>query len=340
MRKIVWSVLCLVIVTSLVLSGCTTKGASSTALKVGQVTDSGGIDDKSFNATAWKGVENAIKKLKVDGKYLESKQQTDYAKNITEFVQQKYDLIITVGYLLADDTAKFAKANPDIKFAIVDSSYDPPISNVLGLTFATDQAAFLAGYLAAGMSKTGKVATFGGMEIPTVTVFMVGFANGVAQYNKVHGTNVQALGTKFYVGNFDSLDDGRRAGESLMDEGADIIMPVAGPVGLGTAAAVKERGKMIIGVDSDWYVSAATYKDIVLTSVLKNMDVTVYDTVKQVKDGTFKGGVYVGTLANNGVGLADYHDFNKTVPQTLKDEITQLRKDLVSGKVSTGWDTK
>jgi len=238
---------------------------------------------------------------------------------------------------LGEDTAKFAKENPDAKFAIVDYAYDPPIPNVLGLTFATDQAAFLAGYLAAGMTKTGKVGTFGGIEIPPVTIFMVGFANGVAHYNKVHGTNVEVLGTKFYVGNFESTDDGRRAGESLMDEGADIIMPVAGPVGLGTAAAVKERGKMLIGVDTDMVISAPEYKDVILTSVLKNMDVAVFEAIKAVKEGTFKGGTYVGTLANNGVGLAPFHEFEDKVPQSLKDELEQLKKDIIEGKVSTGW---
>jgi basic membrane protein A len=337
----------MLIVLSLVISGCAQptptpapKPTEAPKLKVGQVTDTGGIDDKSFNATAWKGVQDAITKLGIDGKYLESKQQTDYAKNITEFLQQKTDLIITVGYLLGEDTAKFAKDNPNTKFSIVDFAYDPVIPNVLALTFSTDQAAFLAGYLAAGMSKTGKVATFGGMEIPTVSIFMVGYANGVAYYNKVHGTKVEVLGTNFYVGNFDSTDDGRRAGESLMDEGADIVMPVAGPVGLGTAAAVKERGKTLIGVDTDWTVSAAEYKDILLTSVLKNMDVAVFDAIKQVKNGTFKGGTYVGTLANNGVGLADYGVYKDKVPQALKDEVEQLKKDLIAGKVTPGWGEK
>ena len=345
MRKTVFTVLSVLMVLSLLLSGCQPKATSTTApgatgIKVGLVTDTGRIDDKSFNATAWKGVERAVKELGVQGKYLESQQPTDYAKNITEFVQQKYDLIVTVGYLLGDDTAKFGKENPKVPFTIVDFAYDPTIPNVLGLTFATDQAAFLAGYLAAGMSKSGKVATFGGMEIPTVSIFMVGYANGVAHYNKVHSTKVETLGTKLYVGNFNSTDDGKRAGESLMDEGADIIMPVAGKVGLGTAAAVKERGKILIGVDTDWTVSASEYKDITLTSVLKGIDVVVLEAIKGVKEGTFKGGVYVGTLANNGVGLADFRAFKDKVPQTLKDELEQLKKDLIAGKVQTGWGAK
>ena len=170
-----------------------------------------------------------------------------------------------------------------------------------------------------------------------MTIFMVGYANGVKYYNEKKGTNVQVLGTDFYVGNFESTDDGRRAGESLMDEGADVIMPVAGPVGLGTAAAVKERGKMLIGVDTDMAISAPEYKDILLTSVLKNMDVAVFDAIKAVQGGTFKGGTYVGTLANNGVGLAPFNEFESKVPQALKDELAQLRKDLIAGTVKTGW---
>jgi len=305
--------------------------------KVGMITDVGGIDDKSFNATSWKGVADAIRELGVEGRYLESQQQTDYAKNITEFLQQDYDMLVTVGFLLGDDTAKFGAENPDVPFAIVDYAYDPTIPNVLGLVFATDQAAFLAGYVAAGMTKTGKVGTFGGIDIPPVTIFMVGFENGVKYYNEKHGTDVEVLGTSFYVGNFESTDDGRRAGESLMDEGADIVMPVAGPVGLGTAAAVQERGGMLIGVDTDWVVSASEYEDIVLTSVLKNMDVAVYTAIESAMKGTFEGGVYVGTLANNGVGLAPFHAFDADVSAELKAELEEIKQGLIDGTISTGW---
>ena len=149
----------------------------------------------------------------------------------------------------------------------MDYAYDPVIPNVLGQVFSTDQAGFLAGYLAAGMTKTGKIGTFGGIQIPTVTVFMDGYAAGAAYYNAQKGTAVEVLGwdpiaqTGLFTGNFESTDDGRTMGESLMDEGADIIMPVAGPVGLGTAAAVKERGNSyIIGVDSDWFLTAPDYR--------------------------------------------------------------------------------
>jgi basic membrane protein A len=324
-------------------------------LKVGQVTDMGGIDDKSFNATAWKGTQDAMAKLGVEGKYLESQQQADYAKNIQQFLGEKLDLIVTVGFLLGVDTAKAAIANPAQKFAIVDYAYpdcwpgavpgkdcgsDKALDNVLGLTFATDEAAFLAGYAAAGMTKTGKVGTFGGIKIPTVTIFMKGFEAGVKYYNQKHGTKVEVLGWNtakdegLFTGNFESTDDGRRFAESLMDEKADIILPVAGPVGLGSAAACKARGTMLIGVDTDWYVSAPEFKEVYLTSILKNMDVAVFNAIKAVADGTFKGGTYLGTLKDNGVGIAPFHDFDAKVSADLKAEIEQARKDLIAGTIT------
>jgi len=342
MRKWVLTFVTLSLLATLVVA-CGPKPTPK-KFRVGMVTDIGGIDDKSFNATSWQGMELAKQELGVDVAYLESHQQTDYAANITQFIDQGYDMIITVGFLLGDDTKKFAEQNPNIKFAIVDFSYDPPIPNVLGLTFATDQAAFLAGYLAAGMTKTGKVGTFGGIKIPPVTIFMVGFESGVNYYNQKHGTNVQVLGWNtakdegLFVGNFESTDDGRRAGEDLIAEGADIIMPVAGPVGLGTAAAVKDHpGTMLIGVDTDWCVSAAEYCPVVLTSVMKNMHIAVRDAIKMALEGKFQGGVYVGTLANGGVGIAPFHEFDSKVPASLKAELEEVAKGIKDGSIDTGW---
>lgn len=316
--------------------------AEKLTFKACQVTDTGGIDDKSFNATAWKGVEDAMKEFGIEGKYLESQQQTDYEKNITAFMDEGCNIIITVGFLLGDATEAMAKANPDQKFTIVDFAYDPAISNVVGQVFATEQAGILAGYAAAGLSKTGKIGTFGGIQIPPVTVFMDGYAVGAQYYNEKHGTKVEVLGwdpvaqTGLFTGNFESTDDGRTMGETLMDEGADIIMPVAGPVGLGTAAAAKERGNVyIIGVDSDWYLTAPDYADIILTSVLKKMDATTMQVIEQAMDGTFKGGVVVGTLENEGVGLAPFHDLDSVVPQELKDELKEVKAGIISGAIST-----
>lgn len=360
MSKKLYYILAVLLAASMLLSACASPATPTEApaapteapaqpttapqatTKACEVTDTGGIADKSFNATAWKGVQDAMDQLGVEGKYLVSTQQTDYEKNINAFIEENCNIIITVGFLLGDATQAAAEANPDQNFSIVDFAYDPTIPNVLDLTFATDQAAFLAGYVAAGVSKSGKVGTFGGIQIPTVTVFMDGFALGVKYYNEKHNANVEALGwdpvakTGLFTGDFNNQDKGKTTAQNLMQEGADIIMPVAGPVGLGAAAAVKEAGTgYIIGVDTDWTVSAPEYTDITLTSVEKKMDVAVFDAIKSVQDGTFAGGDYVGTLENKGVDISPFHNLDSMVPADLKTELDQIRADIIAGNVKT-----
>lgn len=257
-------------------------------------------------------------------------------------MEEKCDLIITVGFLIGDATKAAAEANPDLKFSIVDYNYDPAIANVTGQIFNTDEAAFLAGYLAAGVTKTGVVGTFGGLPIPTVTIFMDGFYKGVAKYNEVKGTDVKVLGwdpaapdSGLFTMSFDDQQKGNELAKSLMDEGADIIMPVAGPVGLGAAAAIKERGNAyLIGVDSDWALTSPEYADITLTSVMKLMDATTLQVIKSVIDGTFVGGDVVGTLANEGVSIAPFHELESIVPAELVAEIEQLKADIIAGTIT------
>jgi basic membrane protein A and related proteins len=336
MKKL-YFVMAALIVASLILAACGGGAASSGGLKVGMVTDLGGIDDKSFNATAYAGIQKAIDELGIDGKYLESTQQADYEKNIQQYLDEETDLIVTVGFLLGDSTQAAAVANPEAKFAIVDYAYDPALPNVLGMVFATDEASFLAGYAAAASTKTGKVATWGGINIPPVADFMIGFEAGVNYYNAQKGANVEVLGWSTaanegsFIGNFESLDDGRSITESLVQEGADVVMPVAGPAGLGGAAYCAESGScMVVGVDTDWTVSASEYTDVVLTSVLKNMNVAVFEAIKSVQDETFAGGLYVGTLANNGVGLADV----KGASDELKSELDAVKQGLIDGSIT------
>ena len=324
---------------------------AAVALKACEVTDVGGVDDKGFNQKAFKGVTDAAEQLGVEAAVLESQAETDYATNIQSFIDQGCNIVVTVGFLLGDATMEAANANPDVPFTIVDNAYGenedgtPQITNnnVLGQVFNTDEAAFLAGYLAAGMSKTGIVGTFGGINIPPVTIFMDGFYYGVQQYNTDNGTDVKVLGWDpakqkgLFTENFESLDDGRAFAQNLVDEGADIVMPVAGPVGLGSAALASELGTdklMIIGVDSDQYESDTANAGVYLTSVLKNMDVTTFNAIKSVVDGTFEGGVTVGTLENEGVGLAPYHDFDAAVPAELKAQIETIKAGIIDGSVS------
>jgi basic membrane protein A and related proteins len=330
-----------------------TKEAAATtekpsgAKKYGQVTDTGGIDDKGFNQIAWKGMEDAAKSLGVEVKFLESRQQTDYEKNISEFLKQGYNGIITVGFLIADATKAASEANPDVPFAIVDSSSQT--KGTMGLTFAVDEPSFMAGYLAAGMSQTGKVCTYGGIKIPPVVQFMVGFENGAKYYNEKNSKSVQVLGWKTdskaegggdgaFTGNFTSLDDGKRMAENFFDEGCDIIFPVAGPVGLGSAAAAKDRGFMVIGVDGDLTQTNPDAKEVYLTSVLKKIDVAVAEAVKQMATGQFKGGTnYVSTLKSNGVGLAPFYDYDSKVSKQMKDDLAAIEKGIVDGSIKTGW---
>jgi basic membrane protein A len=270
-------------------------------------------------------------------------------------LSNKEDLIVTVPFL-GVNTAAAARANPDQKFAIADYSYpdcntgavegrdcgsSTDLVNVRGLVFQVDQPAFLAGYLAAGMTGTGKVASFGGLQIPTVTLFMKGFEAGVKYYNQQHGASVVALGwddkaqAGVFVGNFSSTDDGKITAASLVLRGADILMPVAGEAGLGSAAYCQTTGMcLVIGVDTDWFVSYPEYAGLELSSVQKKIDQAVFQTIQDVVNGKFTGGTVTFTLANGGVDLAPFHNFDSQVPQTLKDELTQLRADIISGAVT------
>jgi basic membrane protein A and related proteins len=311
----------------------------TTAVKACQVTDTGGVDDRSFNETAWQGVLRAQDELGVEALVLESQQQADYERNLNAFIEEDCDIIIPVGFLLADATAAAAEQYPDQYFAIVDVDWlDSP--NILNLAFQTDEAAFLAGYAAAAATQTGVVGTFGGMQLPTVTIFMDGLAMGVQYYNEQKGTNVEVVGwdpatqTGLFTGNFESLDDGRTMAETLIGEGADIIMPVAGPVGLGAAAAAQEAGDVyIIGVDTDWTISAPEYADITFTSVKKNMDVAVYEAIEEVVDGTFSGGTFMGTLENDGVEIAPFYDLESLVPAELQAELDALVREIIAGNI-------
>ncbi len=310
-----------------------------------QVTDTGGIDDKSFNETAWRGVQDAETELGIEGRFLESQSETDYEPNLGSLVNGDCGLIITVGFLLGDATEQFAESHPEQKFSIVDYSYDPPIENVLSQTFATDEAAFLAGYLAAGMSETGILGTFGGINIPPVTIFMDGFVHGVRHHNEVNGGEVTVLGWDpdtqegLFTNNFDSLDDGRTFAQNLYDEGADIVLPVAGTVGLGSAALADELGQdqlKIIGVDADLYLTDPENQHVYLTSIMKRMDVTTFEAIEAALEGTFEGGELRGTLENGGVDLAPLHAFEDAVPAELKAAIEDLRAKIMSGEVSVG----
>jgi basic membrane protein A len=329
--------------TATTVTGGATTTTAKAALAACMVTDTGGIDDRSFNASSYQGLTDAkTADPNVSTQYLQSTTQSDYVPNINALIQRKCGIIVTVGFLMGDATQAAAKASPTQNFAIVDYSYSPALTNVKALIFNTAQAGFLGGYLAAGMTKTGSVATFGGIKLPTVTIYMDGYTEGVAYYNSKHNTQVKVLGwdekaqNGTFTGDFTDQGKGKNVTQTFIQQGADIIFPVAGNVGLGAAAAVQQNGNGVhmLWVDTDGCVSAAQYCSLFISSVEKGIAVSVKQAVLDTANGSFKGGNYVGTLANNGVGLAPFHNFQSQVPATLQTELDTVKQGIISGSIT------
>ena len=312
--------------------------------RVCQVTTAGtgGLEDKSINQMVHQGVEASVKQFGWAGTARESRQLGDYARLIDESIESNCDLIVMAFSDFADVTKAAAQTNPKQKFLILDVAYDQPLDNVWAQVYATDQAAFLAGYLAASMTRTGKVGTFGAVPMAPVNDFMEGFALGAAHYNAKHGTTVQVVGWDvnkregLFAGDFCCAELGARMTEQLITQGADIVMPVAGPVvGMGAIDAAQKHQVYFVGVDTDWVVTAPEYAPIVLTSVEKRLDVSVVTTVKAVVDGKFMGGAHVGTLATGEVGLSPFHALDTLVPAQIKSELEEIKAAIIEGKIKT-----
>ena len=339
----------------LMLGGCGDSHQPEDPIRVGLVTDIGGIADQSFNASALEGLERAIGELGIMGWYRESRQAADYLVNIQFFLDRDFDLIVTVGYLMGVDTALAAQANPSTHFAIVDHAYpdcltadDRPgvtcgatteLPNVLGLTFAVEQASFLAGYAAAATSVSGTVGTFGALDIPPVTQFMAGFTAGVDYYNDQTGAAVAVLGwdpesgAGLFTGNFTIEADGYAFAQDLVAAGADVILPVAGRQGHGSAAYCQETQRcLVIGVDNDWTLSASAYAEVILTSILKRTDLAVFDAIQGEVAGRFADGRYLGTLANGGVGIASV----RGASAELRAELAAIATAIADGTLVVG----
>ena len=321
------------------------------------LSDEGGFDDHSFNESGKKGLDRVGKELGVKTIAVQSESSADYATNIYALIQQNCKLVIGVGFNIAADLTESAKANPDIQFALIDASFigadgkPATLPNAKPLLFKTAEAAYLAGYAAAGTSQTGVVGTYGGKPLPTVQIFMDGFARGVARYNEDTGASVQVKGWDTttgkggsFVGNFSDAAKGQAITEQFISQGADIVMPVAGPVGQGTLSTVKQRNaaggaNSVIWVDSDGYTSTGD-GSIIMTSVVKEIGNSVFDTVKDASEGRFSADPYIGTLKNQGVTVAPFHDFDSSVPESVKARIEELRTQISDGTldVSTPYD--
>jgi basic membrane protein A len=310
------------------------------------------LNDHSFNQAVFDGLTDAATKwgISVRDKVSESFDPDLWAKHIREFVNQRCSLIVTVGDQMGEVTVAAARASPSERFVMTDPLHKvPALSNLLAVQFRPEQAAFQAGYLAAGMTRSGKVAVFGGIPIVNVTTFMNGFAAGVLYYNEVNDSDIQLLGwdPKTQTGTFVSEDTtnfsafadfaaARKIAADLISGGADIIMPADGPTGDSAAGAAAERagGVLLIGVDSDQHFSTPDYAALWLTSVLKFYRRMVYVAMGEVVRGDFRGGILKGTLENGGVGLAPFYQLGDLVPASLQTKLDEIKADIGDGSIS------
>ena len=317
------------IVSAGILVGCgSSDGDSATEgkIKVGMITDVGGVHDESFNQSSWEGLQAIQKELgkdKLDVNYLESTQDSDYKPNIEQFVEDEYDLIIGVGYKLANELEKAAKNYPDQQFAIIDHTYEKQPENITSLSFESNESSYLAGLIAGKSTKTNKVAFIGGQQSPVIDKFEYGFKAGVLAANPDAEVLVQ------YSNSYSDQALGKSIANSMISKGADVIFPCAGACGTGAIEAVKEANKMSVGVDRDQYDLAP---DNMLTSAMKNIDVAVANLVRDFVNGDYKGGeVKNGTLANNGVGLASTTD--KNVSEKILKYVDEQAQEIKDGKI-------
>jgi basic membrane protein A len=316
------------------------------------VSDEGGVNDKSFNETSWNGLLAAETAGTISStNFAESNSDSDYAPNVDAMVAEDCGIIVTVGFLLAGATQEAATANPEETFTIVDYMYSEAvdgvasIDNVKPLVFNTQEAAFLAGYAAASYSKTGTVGTWGGLPIPTVTIFMDGFYDGVMYYNEQKGAEIEVLGWDKeaqdgqFVGDFSNTGQALQISQNMISQGADVLHPVAGQLAESAGQAAQEAGDVtVIWADSDGFESAPDFGDVILTSVLKNMDTAVQNAVETTAAGEFSNEPFVGTLENDGVGIAPFHDFEGEVSDETKQELEAIKQLIISGELTVESD--
>ena len=331
------------LISALIISACT----SAPQEKVCVILDTGGENDKGFNEFTLRGARQAAQEVGLEFAHRVTTSDKDYVPYIDQFVEEDCDLILTVGFLMAEATAGAARAYPDVDFAIIDYQYFPGsycektvdncyspeggLDNVTSLMFAEDQVGYLAGTLAGCMTETGVIGSVSGMEVPPVVKFVVGYQNGARAINP----GVETLNV--YIPDFNNAYAGKREGDKQVLAGADVIFGVGGNTGNGGLLAAHDVGLMTIGVDVDQY---STFPDIapsLLTSAAKNMDIAAAEAVRRFAGGQLDGGVRLSHLANDGVGLAPYHEWENRIPEACQEAVAAAAAGLESGEISTGY---
>ena len=313
------------IMMSSLLVGCSSKTESNEDVyKIGMISDTGGVNDESFNQSTWEGLQQAQEKYgkdKVQVKYVESSQEADYTPNIETFVEEDLDLIIGVGYKMAGAIEEASKNYPDVQFAIIDHSYEKQPENVTSLIYEDNTAAYLAGLVAAKKTETNKVAFIGGIKSATLDKFEYGFRAGVKAANPNCELTVR------YLNSFSDSALAKSVANQMHKDGVDVIYTAAGAAGTGAIEAAKENNKMAIGVDVD---QSPLAPDNIISSTMKNVNVSIVNLVGEILEDNYQGGqVIVNTLASGGVGLSD----------TTKDHVSKDILDYVNeqaGKIKSG----
>ena len=313
------------IMMSSLLVGCSSKTESNEDVyKIGMISDTGGVNDESFNQSTWEGLQQAQEKYgkdKVQVKYVESSQEADYTPNIETFVEEDLDLIIGVGYKMAGAIEEASKNYPDVQFAIIDHSYEKQPENVTSLIYEDNTAAYLAGLVAAQKTETNKVAFIGGIKSATLDKFEYGFRAGVKAANPNCELTVR------YLNSFSDSALAKSVANQMHKDGVDVIYTAAGAAGTGAIEAAKENNKMAIGVDVD---QSPLAPDNIISSTMKNVNVSIVNLVGEILEDNYQGGqVIVNTLASGGVGLSD----------TTKDHVSKDILDYVdeqAGKIKSG----
>jgi len=343
-----WSLLGMALVLVLALAACApvapaaapvegeAAAPEAAAIKIGLVTDVGRVNDRSFNQSAWEGVQQAAAELGLaeeDAKYIETQDAKDYADNMQQFIDAGFNVIVTVGAALGDATKAAAQANPDIHFIGVDQPQEEVLANLTGLVFKEDQAGYLAGVLAASLTKTGTIAAVLGTDlVPPVVAFKEGYEAGARSVN----ADINLIST-YHPGElsqaFTDPEWGAATAKQAIDQGADVVFGAGGMTGNGALQEVAtHEGLFCIGVDTDQWETLPAAQPCLVSSATKPIATSLVDLLKQAAAGTVEGGNYVG-----GGGLAPFHDFEDKVPQEVKDLLDEVRTGLLDGSISTGY---
>ena len=309
------------------LCGCSgeKKGTGEKVLKIAMVTDVGGVNDQSFNQSAWEGLTRAREEFGIGASYLESRQDADYTPNMETLLDAGNDLIWGIGYKMADKVLDVARFNPGQKLGIIDYDYgEETPQNLVGVLFREQEAAFLVGYIAGEMTGTGTIGFVGGMDVPVIHRFHYGFKAGVEH------ANPEAELLEQYAESFTDAARGKAIAKQMYKNGADIIFHAAGGVGDGVIEAAKEEDRKAIGVDRDQNDLAP---DHVITSAMKRVDNAIYNVAKELKEGRFPGGkTVIYGLSEGGVDIAPTSD--RHVPPGILDEVVVLKQKIIAGEIA------